>query len=275
MSGLSPAFSFYPKDFLSSPKVQAMTVEEVGAYCLLLFSAWIGEDQGYLPADDDLLRRICRMSKEQWTVARGLVLACWERDEAGRLYNKRLLKELRRQETHSAKQRENARKRWHCDGNAMAMPPHCDGNAKSCLPSPSPSPSPRATDGDDTRQTGQVSSALAMELVTAWNALGAPFEHIANLAPHHDALAARSGDVYFCEHWAAALRRMAASSFCRGGGPRKWVADIAWFLRCDDHGVTSVRKLLDGKYDATATGTKSTRVSSFESDDKFTSEVYQ
>lgn len=41
-----------------------------------------------------------------------------------------------------------------------------------------------------------------------------------------------------------ALRRVAASDFCQGGGEQGWKADIDWFLKSD-----SVTKLLEGKYD--------------------------
>jgi uncharacterized protein YdaU (DUF1376 family) len=36
----APAFMFYPDDFTSDGKVEAMTTEEVGAYLLLLCKAW-------------------------------------------------------------------------------------------------------------------------------------------------------------------------------------------------------------------------------------------
>lgn len=41
-----------------------------------------------------------------------------------------------------------------------------------------------------------------------------------------------------------ALRKVAASSFCRGSGDKGWVADLDWFLRPD-----TVTKILEGKYD--------------------------
>jgi len=276
MTELSPAFSFYPKDFVSSPKVQAMTPAEIGSYVLLLCAAWVGDPQGYLPEDDELLRRITRMSPDEWRVARPLIMACFECDGDGRVYNKRLLRERRRQETHSAAQRENANKRWDkrsgssktpvvCQRNAMALPPHCQSDTESCLPSsrrsrpdaviasstrskpPYTAPGDASVIGADTAIEDPacvVSSGLVMEFVTTWNALGAPFAHLKSLGPRQNALAACWREAFFREHWQSSLRRMAASAFCSGCGERGWIADVGWFLK-----PATVHELDEGKYD--------------------------
>lgn len=46
------------------------------------------------------------------------------------------------------------------------------------------------------------------------------------------------------EEWRPIMARVEASEFCRGLGPRGWVADIDWFLRPD----TAVH-VLEGRYD--------------------------
>lgn len=51
----SPAFQFYPKDFLTDGKVAAMTLEQRGAYITLLSICWL---EGSLPDD---LRPLARM----------------------------------------------------------------------------------------------------------------------------------------------------------------------------------------------------------------------
>jgi len=76
--GKPPAFQFYPKDFLTDPKVQMMTDEEVGIYIKLLCYCWL--DEG-LPLDISMLARMLRCDearlklpleafqkgKEKWT----------------------------------------------------------------------------------------------------------------------------------------------------------------------------------------------------------------
>src|SRR6185312_11765498 len=54
----SPAFQFYPNDFLGSGSVAAMTLEEIGAYVLLLCYEW---NEGGLPDDLDRLARYCHV----------------------------------------------------------------------------------------------------------------------------------------------------------------------------------------------------------------------
>ena len=51
----APAFQFYPRDFVSDPKVAAMTNAEVGIYIRLLCYAWL--DEG-LPHDFEALARM-------------------------------------------------------------------------------------------------------------------------------------------------------------------------------------------------------------------------
>lgn len=52
----SPAFQFYPKDFLTDENVRIMSLQERGAYITLICLCWI---EGTLPADIVLLSRLC------------------------------------------------------------------------------------------------------------------------------------------------------------------------------------------------------------------------
>ena len=54
----------------------------------------------------------------------------------------------------------------------------------------------------------------------------------------------RIKDPDWCDNLDAALQRVAASQFCRGGGSQGWKADLDWFLKPD-----TLTKLLEGKYD--------------------------
>ena len=55
----SPAFQFYPKDWLSSQRVAAMSSAQKGVYIDLLCHAWLADDCG-LPDDDKVLLRLSK-----------------------------------------------------------------------------------------------------------------------------------------------------------------------------------------------------------------------
>lgn len=65
----TPAFQFYPGDFLSDKNVLVMTTEEIGAYILLLSSCWL---EGELPDDIEELSALARIPFERFQVS-------WER----------------------------------------------------------------------------------------------------------------------------------------------------------------------------------------------------
>jgi uncharacterized protein YdaU (DUF1376 family) len=55
MSNKSPAFQFYPQDYLSSARVAEMSLEEEGAYIRLLCYCWT---TGSIPADPERCARL-------------------------------------------------------------------------------------------------------------------------------------------------------------------------------------------------------------------------
>jgi uncharacterized protein YdaU (DUF1376 family) len=56
----SPAFQFYPNDWLSSARIATMTLEQEGAYIRLLCYCWASGDCT-IPNDDDKLLRLSRL----------------------------------------------------------------------------------------------------------------------------------------------------------------------------------------------------------------------
>ena len=105
----------------------------------------------------------------------------------------------------------------------------------SPLPFPVPSPSPNPT---------PIPPPTEAEVVAAWNAI----EGIHKVQDFTDnrkkALAARLKKESWIRSWKTALVKVSQSNFCKGGGERKWVADIDWFLQPD-----TMTKILEGKYD--------------------------
>lgn len=136
----SPAFRFYPADFIGSPDVQSMDLHEVGAYIYLLCMAWQSDRHGYLPNDDEKLRRWAHMNREQWSQSRDLLLSKFPVVEDGWRANPRMVHEAEKQATFSDSQRNKANRRWgksgfpqqcreDADADAGAMPGHIDEDA--------------------------------------------------------------------------------------------------------------------------------------------------
>lgn len=96
----SPAFQFYPKDFLSDSHVVGMRLPERGAYITLLCFCWL---DGSIPSDLDLLARYCQVSTAVFTRLWPALEPCFRAsDLPGRLYHPRVERERRKQETYRA-----------------------------------------------------------------------------------------------------------------------------------------------------------------------------
>lgn len=85
-----PAFLFYPDDFTSDGKVEAMTTEEVGAYILLLCKAWRESPVGSIPADDAVLARWTRQTPARWAECKPKVLAAFKLGTDSRWHQRRM-----------------------------------------------------------------------------------------------------------------------------------------------------------------------------------------
>lgn len=138
MANPYPFFGFWVKEFLGDNRVQAMTTEEVGAYLLLLLAAWQEDPVATLPADEDILCRLARMTEPRWQDCRKRVLACFSASRDGkRLEQKRLRKEFERIDAlHRKRQmagKKAAETRWqtHSKGNANALPTQCNTVSES------------------------------------------------------------------------------------------------------------------------------------------------
>jgi uncharacterized protein YdaU (DUF1376 family) len=103
---------FYTGDFLSSPDVQLMEVHEVGAYCLLLFNSWQSDRPGYLPADENRIRRTARLTTEQWATSREMLLSKFPLapDDPSHRHNPRLVQEAVKQAIKRERLAANGRK---------------------------------------------------------------------------------------------------------------------------------------------------------------------
>jgi uncharacterized protein YdaU (DUF1376 family) len=103
----SPAFQFYPADWLSSRDVLLMTPAEEGAYIHMLALAWLEIDCG-LPDDDRQLAQLSRLGTKAWKRS-STILRSKFRSEGGRLFNDRLLQEREKQEVWRRKSSEGGK----------------------------------------------------------------------------------------------------------------------------------------------------------------------
>src|SRR5690606_29903818 len=120
----SPAFQFYPADYLADAKVQLLTLEAEGMYMRSLCYAW---REGHIPADCDQLARLIGKGATAQSVRQILHLFEPHPEDPTKLIHPRLEKEREKQLKRSRKASESASLRWH--GNAMQT--QCKRNAKS------------------------------------------------------------------------------------------------------------------------------------------------
>lgn len=94
----SPAFQFYPADWLSSPKIQLMNAEQEGGYIRLLCYCWSDKDCS-LPDDDVVLSKLSRLNEGWFNGGSTMVRECFilHPTKIGFLTNERLLKEREKQ----------------------------------------------------------------------------------------------------------------------------------------------------------------------------------
>lgn len=183
----SPAFQFYPDDFVGG-KVGMMTPEEVGVYVLLLCLDW---NQGGFVEDHERLARWCRTTPKRfaavWPVLRENFMDC-----GGRFYNPRLEQERQKQEQWRQKSSEGGKKgadkRWHPDDNgnggghkgghpapvAVDTPPPIPNHD---IPFPSPSPKDQKHLRALKRTAPKYpcfTAEMCDRLYASWSALGRP-----------------------------------------------------------------------------------------------------
>lgn len=104
----SPAFQFYPAEFLASRKVDRMSMTERGAYITLLCQCWL--DNG-LPTDLGELAESVRMKPEQFRRMweSGKIRHCFI-ERGGKLHNERLDVERKKQVDYRRRQADNGSK---------------------------------------------------------------------------------------------------------------------------------------------------------------------
>lgn len=148
----SPAFQFYPKDWLSDARVLAMDAAARGVYINLLCVCWMHQE---LPSTETDLRRLASCTPRVWRHTKDRVLACFTLGADGRYRHKRLDEERQKQlefqrdgkkggdASVKARTAKYGSADPRCNREAAVNPPvhkACEANVNSSSPSPSPSP---------------------------------------------------------------------------------------------------------------------------------------
>jgi uncharacterized protein YdaU (DUF1376 family) len=174
----SPAFQFYPGEWLSSTKVAMMNLAEQGAYLRLLCHEW-ADPHCTLPDDDEQLAVLSGLGEGWFNGGSVKIRACFQKHPKRplRIFNVRLRLERRKQEAWRRKSREGgvrsgeSRRNKPKGGSSLvesvanqkATLQSSSSDLRNTPPLPSGEETPRAS------QTGSVEGLAPEELVRAWN----------------------------------------------------------------------------------------------------------
>lgn len=132
----SPAFQFYPKDYLSDPRVRVLTFEQRGLYWEAVSICWL---EGSIPADVPELAAILGASRRRLEHLWPRIAKCFEQ-HGERLTHKRLDKERKAQADSRQRRTDAAAKRWEKEkADALHKQTECNADAKQCSSSASAS----------------------------------------------------------------------------------------------------------------------------------------
>ena len=160
----SPAFQFYPKDFL----VDTMHLDDaqVGAYIRLISYAWIGIPgcaQTEIPSDVEKLARLVTIDG----AVLGQVIELFKRQKNGNLRHPRLAKELKQQRNRSKQAREagllSAKKRQRAL-NELKLEAQRESNSSSASASASSSASATAVREEEERGPDHILGEAARRI---------------------------------------------------------------------------------------------------------------
>jgi hypothetical protein len=132
VKGKPPAFPFYARDWLASQSVRLMSPCQRGYFIQLLAEAWASDRPGYLPSSYPPWQLAGAKSEKEFLSNGGeFILSRFARNK-GRLFNKRLVAERRKQIAYSKLQSQKglagAEKRWQRPSSGDSGKMHVNGS---------------------------------------------------------------------------------------------------------------------------------------------------
>jgi uncharacterized protein YdaU (DUF1376 family) len=232
-----------------------LTLEEHGAYHLLLLIAWRSPNCA-LPEDDKRLAQMLGITAKKWANLKPSVMAFWTATENG-WEQKRLTKERRWVEEKKAKNKSAAEARWEPkpkktkeprDANAYANG-QPNGHANGYAPPPPPlgSNEPIISSIEDKSAEPTAQPLTEIEILEAWQDRMVPlgFPAVRRMTPaRRRSLKARMREYPDIDDWQKAFSALERSNFCKGDNDRGWRADFDFL--CQSKSLT---KLIEGAYD--------------------------
>lgn len=132
----SPAFQFYPNDWLSSPRLAMMTAEQEGAYIRLLCYCWNDDDLS-IPDDDKILASLARVDEGCLQLVKDCFIKHPKKENF--LTQERLQKEKKKQDAWKKKSSEGGKKS--AESRARAKKEGFKGGSRVVQPKPNSSSS--------------------------------------------------------------------------------------------------------------------------------------
>jgi uncharacterized protein YdaU (DUF1376 family) len=252
----SPAFQFYPNDWLSSLKIALMSPAEEGAYIRLLCYAWADLDCS-LPDDDTVLAQLSRLGEGWLNGGSTVIRKCFEAhpEKEGRLVNMRLLEERRKQEAWREKSRigglESGKSRaLSAKGGSRVVEPKANRPVEGCM---NPSSSSSSSNKNKKEERAPVVDLFSVsEVLELWNRIpGAKLMHLDRLTPNRG-LHKRITTLTI-EHkrqprewWTQLFAAVDAQKLFlfSGQNDRGWIADLVWVLSPEN-----LAKVLERRYE--------------------------
>lgn len=130
----SPAFQFYPRDFLADARVAVMSCCEVGAYIRLICYCWL---EGSLPTEKTKLAKLAGCTEEEFQSYWETLKPCFTLTDDRKSYeHKRLMEERQKQIARREQASEAAKTRWDKSRNATVKRPVSPASSTALSSSP-------------------------------------------------------------------------------------------------------------------------------------------
>ena len=164
MKNKSPAFQFYPKDFLSDEKVLMMTNQEVGCYIKLLCYCWL---EGSIPSDVNKIAKLCGENSSVMAELWPSLKSCFKStgNYLKRLKHCRLEKEREKQDKYHKERSESgikgAKIRWEKGLKELSNNGSANGSANSsAITQPMAEPMANDSSSSSSSSSSSLSSSI-------------------------------------------------------------------------------------------------------------------